>query len=318
MPCYDKKLEASRPDFATPYAGTSSAEPVRDVDCVLTTGEVERMLADKGLDLGALATEARSHVDATGQAEGAYVPSYLVDPSPGTSSGGYVHNALRAVMDTLNSDQRSRASVVEKRVRSDDYVEYSLVDTDSGHVYTRAVKCYGFRNLQNIVRKIGKDKGVAVTRGAAGRYVRRSAVAASDSKGKSKEVEVEFVEVMACPGGCVNGGGQVAPPKTSRRKRKAGLDDEGMPDVSETIEAGGDDERVLSPKEWVASVERRYWGDSQRADGETASETRADAVGRVVERLLRGDKTNARRSELLRTSYRAVESEEINGLAVKW
>lgn len=34
MPCYDKKLEASRPDFF------NQEHQTRDVDCVLTTGAV--------------------------------------------------------------------------------------------------------------------------------------------------------------------------------------------------------------------------------------------------------------------------------------
>jgi len=42
--------------------------------------------------------------------------------------------------------------------------------------------CYGFRNLQNIVRKI-----------------------------KMGKCEYHFIEVMACPSGCLNGGGQIKP-----------------------------------------------------------------------------------------------------------
>ena len=41
MPCFDKKLEASREDFAMDDLG----ENVREVDCVLTTGEVAEMIA---------------------------------------------------------------------------------------------------------------------------------------------------------------------------------------------------------------------------------------------------------------------------------
>ncbi|KAJ1560628.1 Cytosolic Fe-S cluster assembly factor nar1, partial [Cladochytrium tenue] len=44
MPCYDKKLEASRSDFYSDVFRT------RDVDTVLTTGEVEKMLEDMGVD----------------------------------------------------------------------------------------------------------------------------------------------------------------------------------------------------------------------------------------------------------------------------
>ncbi|KAK4050679.1 Cytosolic Fe-S cluster assembly factor nar1 [Microbotryomycetes sp. JL201] len=329
MPCYDKKLEASRPDFATPYAGTSSSDPIRDVDCVLTTGEVARILSDKGFDLIDLVVEAQRDSQASsGDVESHYVPSLLLSPSAGTSSGGYVHNALQAVLSTLPDCDRQSARIVEKRVRSDDYVEYSLVVRDDV-VVSKAIKCYGFRNLQNIVRKIGKEKGISVTRGAAGRYVksRPSAGSAGDVKGKSKQVEVEFVEVMACPGGCVNGGGQIAPPsepvKLGRRRKTTfdangvELDDEGMPNVSEalTTDDNGLDERILSPKEWVAEVEKRYWSDGSKDNVGDVSQV----VNKVVRSLVDGaTDPGRRRLELLRTSYRAVESEEVNGLAVKW
>src|SRR5258706_14445528 len=45
MPCYDKKLEASRQDF---YNETYR---MRDVDCVITTGELEILMQENGWDL---------------------------------------------------------------------------------------------------------------------------------------------------------------------------------------------------------------------------------------------------------------------------
>ena len=45
MPCYDKKLEASRQDFYNDLYST------RDVDCVITTGELELMMREKGWDI---------------------------------------------------------------------------------------------------------------------------------------------------------------------------------------------------------------------------------------------------------------------------
>ena len=44
MPCYDKKLEASRPDFFLEQFDT------REVDCVLTTGEIEKMFQEQNID----------------------------------------------------------------------------------------------------------------------------------------------------------------------------------------------------------------------------------------------------------------------------
>ncbi|MCI6818247.1 MAG: iron hydrogenase small subunit, partial [Clostridium sp.] len=39
----------------------------------------------------------------------------------------------------------------------------------------------------------------------------------------AKEVSYDFVEIMACPGGCVNGGGQPVPGDASRQTRADGL-----------------------------------------------------------------------------------------------
>ena len=46
MPCYDKKLEASRDDFVDDSAGATGA---RDVDCVLSSSEVIELLKSRGL-----------------------------------------------------------------------------------------------------------------------------------------------------------------------------------------------------------------------------------------------------------------------------
>lgn len=48
MPCYDKKLEASRPDFFDEVYQT------RDVDCVLTTIEVDKMFSEQSVDFKTL------------------------------------------------------------------------------------------------------------------------------------------------------------------------------------------------------------------------------------------------------------------------
>lgn len=48
MPCYDKKLEASRDDFYNDLLRT------RDVDCVIATGELEAILQENGIVLGSM------------------------------------------------------------------------------------------------------------------------------------------------------------------------------------------------------------------------------------------------------------------------
>ena len=51
MPCYDKKLEAVRPDFTLISEATSQ---VKEVDTVLATHELVDLFADKGIDLAAI------------------------------------------------------------------------------------------------------------------------------------------------------------------------------------------------------------------------------------------------------------------------
>ncbi|PPQ67293.1 hypothetical protein CVT25_005877 [Psilocybe cyanescens] len=261
MPCYDKKLEASRKDFYDEIYAT------RDVDCVITTGELELMMRERGWDLS---------VPVVGELDGAAhadegVPE-LVQHS-GTSSGSY----LQSIMEHLLA-RSANAEVGVKMIRNTDYEEYTI--TEGEKVVFKGAKCYGFRNLQNIVRKVGKEQGVRTGTGAAGR-MRRTAIKKTDI-----EKKYDYVEVMACPGGCVNGGGQLKPTAAVEMEGGGGDGDgDGMPSGK-----WGD-------KEWTRKVEEAYWR------GESESES-CELIELGVELGLR-------------TEYHAVESDVI-GLAVKW
>ena len=142
---------------------------------------------------------------------------------------------------------------------------------------------------------------------------------------------------MACPGGCVNGGGQIKPPARlagtssdaegyQRDWENSGvrLEDAAVP----TVERWGD-------KEWVKNVETVYWTRDHtglptppRSPTSSSVPSRlshsalddADSLAaRVVSDLCSSSDGEAvrTREELFRTDYRAVESDVI-GLAVKW
>jgi len=70
------------------------------------------------------------------------------------------------------------------------------------------------------------------------------------------------VEVMACPSGCVNGGGQMKPVSFTA-KRSVAVDEEGYerPVADEGVEVPGqvDEGMRWSTKDWVAKVEDIYW-----------------------------------------------------------
>lgn len=301
MPCYDKKLEASRQDFYNDIYST------RDVDCVITTGELELMMREKAWDFSIpVVGELESH-----QSEGNSVGLPELVPHPGTSSGSYLHS----IIHHLQTESNAPLIYSVKTVRNTDYEEHTLTD-GAGETVFKGAKCYGFRNLQNVVRKVGKQRGVRTGVGAAGRMAgrRERKGGAADERGKEKNYD--YVEVMACPGGCVNGGGQLKPPAT---RSLGGMSVDGVPS-----ERWGD-------KNWTRKVEDAYWTRLPDAshklptppDSVSKGKSWAEVADLVVKRVMvdlcghDGFKWIERRRELFRTEYRAVESDVV-GLAVKW
>ncbi|KAG9098465.1 Cytosolic Fe-S cluster assembly factor nar1 [Ceratobasidium sp. UAMH 11750] len=307
MPCYDKKLEASRQDFYNDILST------RDVDCVLTTAELEILIRDKGWDISA--PVPGEDEPKTSCVDDAILPELV--QHPGSSSGSY----LQSLIDSVSLTARS-PSVSTKTIRTADYEEYTLVDEAAGgKVLFRGAKCYGFRNLQNIVRKVGRDAGISVSRGAAGRIPARGRRATAFKGGQEEAKSYDYVEVMACPSGCVNGGGQL----------RGGVRAEG--DETATRDARWGD------KQLVKDVEAIYWQGAWTPPPSPGGSPRAlmwdsTALDTLAARILRdvcqpkvsgcdkwGDEMDERaeasRRALFRTSFRAVESEVV-GLAVQW
>jgi iron only hydrogenase large subunit-like protein len=316
MPCYDKKLEASRQDFYNDIYST------RDVDCVITTGELELMMREKAWDFSIpVVGELESH-----QSGGNIVGLPELVPHPGTSSGSYLYSIMHHFQ--TKSDIPLNYSV--KTIRNVDYEEHTLTD-GTGKTVFKGAKCYGFRNLQNVVRKVGRERGVRTGVGAAGRMAgRRERKGGADERGKEKNYD--YVEVMACPGGCVNGGGQLKPPATSSSLEKyeeKGWKENHDVDVNVDVPSGrwGD-------KNWTQKVEDAYWTrvpetshklltPPDSMDDVSTEKSWAEDADLVVKRVMvdlcgpDGLKWMERRRELFRTEYRAVESDVV-GLAVKW
>ncbi|KAI9442235.1 iron hydrogenase [Lactarius indigo] len=337
MPCYDKKLEASRSDFYNDRYAT------RDVDCVITTGELLLLAQEHGVDLS-LPVPGEDDTHTLTPSTTPTLPD-LITP-PGSSSGSYLHSLILAVARA----SQQPLTLESKAVRGNaDYVEHTLRDASSGEAVFRGATCYGFRNLQNVVRRVGRAAGVQVGRGAAGRLAGEAAAATA----------YDYVEVMACPGGCVGGGGQLRAPE-----KKTSVDAEG---------GTGAEAPLWNTRAWTREVERAYWGGpapeyalpepgpgsgdlGNKGKGKASSSSptlelssepelgsECDRVEALVARVLRelcaptrpqqeqevgtgagsgvepGSRTpdEARRRELFRTEYRAVESEVV-GLGVKW
>ncbi|WMV42446.1 hypothetical protein MTR67_035831 [Solanum verrucosum] len=170
MPCYDKKLEAAREDFV--FQVDTDSEKITEVDSVLTTGEVLDLIQLKAVDFQSLEESPLdklfTNIDEEGHLYGVH-----------GSSGGYAETIYRHVAKVLLG-QEVEGPLAFKTIRNSDFQEVSLEVNDKSVL--KFALCYGFRNLQNVVRKL-----------------------------KMGKCDYHFLEIMACPSGCLNGGGQIKP-----------------------------------------------------------------------------------------------------------
>eukprot|EP00177_Eucheuma_denticulatum_P006257 GFKZ01011403.1.p1 GENE.GFKZ01011403.1~~GFKZ01011403.1.p1 ORF type:complete len:507 (-),score=66.85 GFKZ01011403.1:1422-2942(-) len=181
MPCHDKKLEAIRPEFA---AENTEGVERREVSCVLTAGELVQVLRDKGFDME-LAKEGVFDVpfgSKTGVESGVgeKMSTDKFGVAVGSGSGGYADFVLRyAAKSVLGVALPDDPLKMEKASRSGD-LQSITVSNQSGTRTLCFALAYGFRSLQSVLRKVRRG-----------------------------ESPYNYIELMACPGGCNNGGGQL-------------------------------------------------------------------------------------------------------------
>lgn len=198
QPCYDKKLEAARSDLR------ASEDSSADVDIVLAATEVVELAAARGVDVAALPSlpladllarcTAQPFAPAEAAAWARTDDGPAVPGTPTSCAGGYLENALRTACDHVygaGALDSGRVRVTEVKGRNADLREYVVRKCDEAANTEGATErplrfafAYGFRNIQNVVRKI-----------------------------KTGACAYDFVEIMACPHACANGGGQVRAPK---------------------------------------------------------------------------------------------------------
>ncbi|MCF0124381.1 MAG: iron hydrogenase small subunit [Clostridia bacterium] len=163
MPCVAKKYERSRPEMKN--------EGLYDVDNVITTRELARLIKQSNLDFEKL--EDSEFDNPMGEATGAAAIF-------GTT-GGVMEAALRTAQDTLTG--KSLEKIDFEAVRGEKGIKRATVNINGSDV--KIVVASGLENAHTIMEEI-----------------------------KSGKADYQFVEIMACPGGCVMGGGQ--PIKSSK------------------------------------------------------------------------------------------------------
>lgn len=178
MPCTAKKFEASRPEFRSAFnflkekGSTSSNAPFPDVDTVLTTRDLARLLKRMKIDLA-----AESNAEG-----GTLFAEYSGAGTIFGNTGGVMEAALRTAYVVLTGKSLAKLEFEEVR---------GLKGVKSASIQLRDVKY---------------DKNVTV-RVAVVHDMRANIrpVLEDVLAGRSP---YHFIEVMNCPGGCINGGGQ--------------------------------------------------------------------------------------------------------------
>ncbi|MCX6272332.1 MAG: NADH-dependent [FeFe] hydrogenase, group A6 [Bacteroidetes bacterium] len=192
MPCTAKKFESGRPEMRD--------SGYQDVDYVLTTRELAMMIKQAGIDFSKLDEDGYDTI--MGDSTGAAVIF--------GSTGGVMEAALRTVYEVVTGREVPFTNLNIVPVRGMEGVKEArimLKDVKPDFSYLEGVEvsvaiAHGLSNAKKIMEAVRDGKAT-----------------------------YHFVEVMACPGGCLGGGGQPIPTSPDIRKKRAEAiysEDEGL------------------------------------------------------------------------------------------
>jgi NADH-quinone oxidoreductase subunit G/NADP-reducing hydrogenase subunit HndD len=151
----------------------------QDVDYVLTTRELGRMIREAGLDFVSLPSEE-------------YDAPLGISTGAGMifgATGGVTEAALRTVVEIVTG--KPLENVEFKDVRGMTGLKEAVVPV--GDLQVKVAVAHTLANARIILDKI-----------------------------RNGEADYQFIEIMACPGGCIGGGGQPVPVCAEIRERRIG------------------------------------------------------------------------------------------------
>lgn len=169
MPCTAKKYEAKRPEM--------NASGYQDVDYVLTTRELARMLRAAGVDWNAIEPEE-------------YDAPLGISTGAGLifgATGGVMEAALRTAYEVVT--KKELPSLDFEEVRGLEGIKEATVDLNG--IKLKVAVAHTLGNARRILEAIRAGKA-----------------------------DYHFIEVMACPGGCIGGGGQPRPVDNEVRQKR--------------------------------------------------------------------------------------------------
>lgn len=157
MPCVAKKFECGREEM--------EVNGNRDVDAVISTRELARMIKQAGIKFIELPDEKFDNPFEEASGAGVIFGA----------TGGVTEAALRTVAEKLTGSELENIEFTD--VRGTEGIKSAVVPIDKLNI--RIAVAHGLGNARTLLNSI-----------------------------KNGEAEYDFIEIMACPGGCVTGGGQ--------------------------------------------------------------------------------------------------------------
>jgi len=181
MPCTAKKYEADRPEMR--------ASGYKDVDYVLTTRELAVMIKQAGIDFRNL--EPTHHDSIMGDSTGAAIIF--------GATGGVMEAALRTAYEIVTGREVPFKNLNITPVRGMEGVKEAAIKIE---------ECKEeWKFLEGVTLKVAIAHGLS----------NANKILKQVRKGKSP---YHFVEIMACPGGCLGGGGQPIPTSLEIRTKR--------------------------------------------------------------------------------------------------
>ena len=181
MPCTAKKYEADRPEMRS--------SGYKDIDYVLTTRELAVMIKQAGIDFRSL---EEGHCDSImGTSTGAGVIF--------GATGGVMEAALRTAYELVTGRPVPFKNLNITPVRGMEGVKEATIKIEG------TIEAWRFLE--------GAELKVAIAHG----LVNANKIARAVSEGKA---DYHFIEIMACPGGCLGGGGQPIPTNAAIRQKR--------------------------------------------------------------------------------------------------
>jgi iron-only hydrogenase group A len=182
MPCTAKKFEADRPEMRS--------SGYKDVDYVLTTRELAMMIKQAGIDF--LKIEDEKYDSILGESTGAGVIF--------GATGGVMEAAIRTAYEVVTGREIPFANLNVTPVRGMEGIKAASIkikDVKSEWAFLEGVElnvavAHGLANAKTLMQLVREGKA-----------------------------NYHFIEVMACPGGCLGGGGQPIPTNMEIRKKRA-------------------------------------------------------------------------------------------------